>query len=646
MRPLVLLALLAVPASLASQGTGDEPGIYGYVLAPGDIPVSGGTVAYPSFAASASTSIDRFGRFRIPVDRIGAYRVTVSVPGFAPYQFRLTVPASRTVRLPVIHLEPATYFRVRFVSPTGEPITSPAIRRRSFDGSSVPIVDAPDASSIAFDADGATRIGPLPHGITTLALDTPIFAQTRVPNISVTGADALLDGGTIVVQPGSTLHVDLFDASGMPVPDQFVVLEDVLPLSPLRFPWPVQTNAQGRVTFERLAAGRYRVRTAALERCVTQPLSVARTVTVSGADTVNTRIVVAGKATFRISSPLGPAKGIVVSAAPDNPLPASSPMLLLGRGMPSPIALSLNTTNCRGTTDADGRVTLTSFPPGPADIAVHFSNSLYVRRLDVPIGGREVAVSIPDGFLPVRVINAVKHDPVPRAFVTWNIEGGGRAEATTTITGDALLEGVGTRPGILTVRAPGFQPAEERLAEPPGIVHDVALVPLPDTSLAVRVVTASGDALPNAVVEVAPASPLWAPQLAVTDAKGVVTFPDVPAGTLRVTAIAIGYVASTMRIPQDNRAGAELTLSPGYRVIVSVELPATSGPLRVRVLNGTGQTMDALLDATSDRGLAPPGRLSLGPLPPGDYVIELRGAREQRQERIRIVDGDVVATLR
>src|SRR5688572_24925396 len=208
MRRFFLLALLAVPGSLASQGAVDEPGIYGYVLAPDGIPVSGGTVVS---AASASTSIDRIGRFRIPVDRGGVYRVMVSVPGFAPYQFRVTVPASRTLRLPVIHLEPATHFRVRFVSPTGQPITAPAIRRRSFDGSGAPIFEAPGASSIELDGDGATRIGPLPHGITALALDMPIFAQTRVPNFSVTGADALLDGGTIVVQPGSTLHVDLLD---------------------------------------------------------------------------------------------------------------------------------------------------------------------------------------------------------------------------------------------------------------------------------------------------------------------------------------------------------------------------------------------------------------------------------------------------
>jgi carboxypeptidase family protein len=558
-RRFVLLALLAAPCSPASQSV-DEPGIYGYVLAPGDVPVSGGTITYLAFATAASTPIDANGRFRIPVDRPGVYRAAINVPGLAPFQFRVAVPASRTVRLPPIRLDAPTYFRVRFVSTAGEPIMAPAIRRRSFDGSGAPIPDAQsDASSVEVDDEGAARIGPLPHGITALALDMPIFAQTRLPNVSVTGGRTLLDGGTIAVQPGTTLNVDLLDAAGMPVPNHYVLLEDLLPMSPLQFPFPVQTNAEGRVTFERLAAGRYRVRTGAPERCATQPISLARTVTVSGTGTVNTRIFVTGKAAFRISLPGGPVKGMVVSAGPDNPPPPSR-LVLMGRGMPSQIALSLDMTRCRGTTDADGRVTLTSFPPGPSDIAVRFGSSMYVRRVDVPVGGGEIAVSVPDGVMPIRVLNAVTHEPVPRAFVTWTIEGGGRSEATATIIGEALLEGVGTRPGILTVTAPGFQSAEERLPEPPGILHEVALVPLPDASVSVRVVTASGAALSNAVVEVAPANPFWAPQFAVTDANGVAAFPDAPPGILRVTAYADGYAASTTRISQDDRAGVVLTL--------------------------------------------------------------------------------------
>ena len=645
MRRLVLLAFLLVPCTLVSQGAADEPGISGYVLAPGDVPVSGGTVMSASAGRSASTTIERSGRFRIPAERAGVFRVAISVQGFAPYRFRVTLPTSRTLRLPVIHLEPATYYRVRFVSPAGEPIAAPFIRQLSFDGSGAPLLEASDAPTIEPDADGATRIGPLSHGTTTQALDTPGYGQTRLPNVSVTGAAPLLDGGTIVIQPGSTLHVDVLDASGEPVPDHVVLLEDLLPLSPLRFPI-LTTNAEGRATFERLAAGRYRLRTATLERCATQYLSLARTITVPATGTANIRIVVAGTATFRISSPAGPAKGVVVTAQPDNP-PSASPTILAGRGMPSLIAASLTTSRCRGTTGADGRVALTSFPPGPSDIAVHFANSLYVRRLDVPMDGGEIAVSVPDGVLPVRVVNAVTREPVPRAFITWTIEGGGRSEATATILGEGLLEGVGTNAGILTVTAPGFQAVEEPLPEPPGVIHDVALAPLPDMRLRVRVVTATGEGVAGAVVEVAPQNPLWAPQLDVTDANGVVTFPDAPPGIVGVTAFANGYVASTVRIAQDSRtAGALLRLSPGYRALVNVQLPAASSRLIVRVLNDKGQTMDALLDGASDRGIEPPGRLSLGPLPPGDYVIELRGAGEQRQEKIRLEERDVDVTFR
>ena len=70
------------------------------------------------------------------------------------------------------------------------------------------------------------------------------------------------------------------------------------------------------------------------------------------------------------------------------------------------------------------------------------------------------------------------------APASTSIDRSGRSEATATIIGEALLEGVGTRPGILTVTAPGFQATEERLPEPPGISHDVALVPLPATGSA------------------------------------------------------------------------------------------------------------------------------------------------------------------
>jgi hypothetical protein len=160
------------------------------------------------------------------------------------------------------------------------------------------------------------------------------------------------------------------------------------------------------------------------------------------------------------------------------------------------------------------------------------------------------------------------------------------------------------------------------------------------------VITPSGEPLPNAVVELISANPTAVPHVAVTDAKGVVTFFGVPSGSHQLIASAGGFVTSTMRVEEDLASEVVFTLSRGYRVIASVELPATAGPQRVRVVNDVNASMDNLLDSESDRGLDPPGRLSVGPLAPGTYVIELHGAGGHRQERVRIVDRDVHATFR
>jgi hypothetical protein len=206
---------------------------------------------------------------------------------------------------------------------------------------------------------------------------------------------------------------------------------------------------------------------------------------------------------------------------------------------------------------------------------------------------------------------------------------------------------VGTAGGSLGASARGYQPIEEQLAEPPGFLHDIALVPLAaSANLRPRVITTSGEPLPNAVVELISANAAAVPQVAVTDAKGVVAFSDVPSGSLQLIASADGFATSTMRIGEDRTAEIVLTLPKGYRVIASVELPATEGPQMVRVGNDAGASMEEVLGSASDRGVEPPGRLSLGPLAPGAYVIELYGAGRRRQERIRIVSDDVYTTFR
>jgi hypothetical protein len=636
---LLLFVNALAPASAATgaqpQPVMEEPGISGYVLAADGAPVSSGTIVARAGFVWPTASIDSTGRFRLVPMRSGSYQLLISVPGLAPYRLSVTVPDSRSLRLPVIRLAAGAYFRVRLVSPAGEPIIAPQLRRRLFDVSGKAIFDGfGDRISDPPDSNGAITIGPLPRSIMTVAVDTPPFAQTRLPDVKFGDATKTVDGGTIVVQrPGALLHVDVLDGTGAPVADHEVHLDDVRPRSPLVFP-PVRTNHEGRATFDRLASGRYRVWTTAANRCGNVLLATSRVVAVSDSGTVATPLVIGGRAMFRITSPLGPAIGVVISASP-NVAP-----------LPFPFASRVSSFGCRGVTDAEGRVTLTNFPPGPAHVDVHMANSTYVRQIEVPSDEREVAIAIPEGLLSVHVVNALKNQTVAGATVTWT-GNGARVEATATATGDALLEGAGTAGGTLAVSARGYEPAEEQLSEPPALPHTIALRPLPPPpSLRPRVITPSGEPLPNAVIELIPADPAEVPRVAVTDAKGVVTFSDLPSGSLHLIASADGFVTSTMRIGENRTSEVVFTLSRGYRVIAGVELPATAGPQRVRVVNDASASMDSFLDSESDRRFEPPRRLSLGPLGAGAYVIELHGAGGRRTERIRIVDRDVYATFR
>lgn len=641
-----LLGAAVTPAAQPRRDA-DELGLRGYVLAPDGTPVSGGRVlAVRSAASRVTTTIDRAGHFRLFPDAAGPHQVVVAVPGFAPYRFNITVPTSRTVALPVIPLSPATHFRARFVTAAGEPLSSPTLRRRSVDSHGVQIPEPLDRETAEqSDADGGVTIGPLPWGVTMMAVDVPPFAQTRLRDLVVTGKDPLIDAGVITIQPGATLQADIVDDHGAPVAAHDVWIEDATPQSPLSFR-PVKTNPQGRATFDRLAPGRYRLWTRTKEFCGNQPLSLARVIPVASNGTLQVRIVVGGRATFRFVSPLGPMNGRFVRATPETntPAPWQRPLIdvsALVRRPPMPLPQS---SSCGGATDADGRVTLSSFPPGPAKVEVRLFNSTYVKRVIVPEGGREIEVEVPDGLVSVRVTDQRSSEPVARAQIVWT-GNGGRVEASATGNGDALLEAVGRTGGQLAITAPDYQPLEANFPEPPATVQEVALPRAAATRLQVKVVSALGAALANAVVERAATDAMDISDIAISDAQGVVTLLDVPGGRLRLTASADGFVPAMLRVSTDSREMVVLTLSRGYRVMASVESDAP-GPHVVRVFNEAGDSMDNVLDADSERSFEGSGPISIGPLASGTYVIELRDSRGVRQERVQIADRNVSLSFR
>lgn len=646
-----LFAQAGVPGSALDKSPSARPALSGYVLTPEWLPVSGGTVNVLSSLAQRVTTIESDGRFRIEALGPGTYDLRVSVPRLMTHRVRLTMPSSGHLMLPPIRLSPPSYVRLRVLSPAGEPITAPRVFSDSYDVEGTLIPERPgEWGPNPAHADGITTIGPLPRGIAVLGVDTPPFARTPLPDVRVTGESPLIDAGTVTLEPGATLQVTVVDGAGNPVPDHEVHLDDGVALSSVPWP-PVRTDANGRAVFERLHSGRYTLRARGLQPCGAVWPTAGSSVDVGGSGTVEKRLVIAGVLRLRLTSAGVPLAATRVSVAPDLPsrrqpswLRQPSRAFLFQsrfRGLPGEAP-------CAGVTDSAGRVTLPNVPPGRARATVSLRTSTWLRRLQVPADGRQVSVQIPAGILPLRIVAADARKPISGATITWT-SGGARVEAAASVTGDVLAEGVSADAGTLAVRAPTYRPLALRFAAPPDVLYEVALEPVGGPELRCRIVSEAGRPLPDTVVELVPHDRLEVGQLATTDPQGAVRFLDVSSGPARIVARADGYAATILESVTAHLKSADpvvVALFPGYRVEAVVESTAAGPAQAIRVLNETGEPLDHLLDAASERSIDRAGRFSVGPLPRGTYVVELRSATTRRRERVRMEDRDAAVTFR
>lgn len=543
----IIVLLLAA----AKPGAQSDVGIAGSVLTPEGAPVTTGSVALMDRPNSAlvSAAIDRDGRFHLVPEAAGRQPLFISVPGFAPYRVNVTVPLSKRMALPPITLLPATYVRARFVTAEGETIP-PSIRRRSVDAEGTTIHDPLSSGADQIASDGTITIGPMPLGRALLVFDRIPLAQTRLPNVQVSPANRLVDLGTIVIQPGGTLQVEIVNAAGLPVPRHDVWLEEVAQPTALFFS-PARTDGEGRAMFARLAPGRYRVWTRTASRCKSVQLTLSQLVPVAGRGESRVRVVAGGRATFKLTWPLGPLAGRMVSASPESP---SSPQPW------PPTIVPARAASCGDLTDKDGRVTLEGFPPGAAQVRVSLFNSIFSRMVTVPADGREIAIDIPDGLLPVRVINRATTQPIGSARLTWK-GAGGSVEAVTNANGDALLESLGSGGGTLAVAMRDYEEVEGSFDEAPTAQQEVALKPLPPPRVQVRVIDDANQPIGGALLHLLPQTPADAGEVALADGKGTATLVGMRPGMLRLAVRADGFVATTVQIAEEDRLTVVVRLS-------------------------------------------------------------------------------------
>jgi hypothetical protein len=547
------------------QQPAGETGITAVVTTMDGAAVSSGSALLEASGRRIVAPIDATGRFRVVPTAAGPHQLIVSAPGRAPFRVIIAVPPSRTVKLPPIRLSDASYFSVRFVSAAGEPIVPSRVRRNALDVHGTPIpepFDAPPRDAV--DSEGTVIVGPLPRGVITMAVDQPPFAITRLPDLVVTTDATMFEGRTQVIQPGAVLHVQVADRRGEPVRDHDVLLEDTVSYSPL----PVRrtrTDANGRAVFDRLAAGRYRIATRVVGSCDRQPLFSVRVVSASGRGVIQTTLMAGGRASLIVSTPFGPLGGALVTATPQPSTP-TPPAWLHQHGPSDPTVPRLGppfmtTVSCSGRTDPEGRLTLDNFPPGAAQVEVSLPNSRYIRQVGLANDAAAAAIRLPDGVLPIRVVDALTRKAVARAEITWT-SAGARVVATANASGEALLESVGAGEGTLSVIAPGYRAHDAKLREVLAEIQEVALVAAPASVVQARVVTPGGKPLADAVVDLSASDPLEISHVAVTDRTGTVTFDGVGVGARWLSVHAEGFPMTTVSVPEDARSGLVVTVPP------------------------------------------------------------------------------------
>jgi hypothetical protein len=571
--PLALLAAVAPtfakvpadkPVSRAAMQEAPATGITGQVLSPDGLPVTAGNVAIMTFTTNRATAaIDRSGQFRLLPETIGRQQLYISVPGYAPYHATIHVPPSRRMALPPITLLAPTYFHARFATAEGEPLGVAGLRRRSIDSDGNSISDPFDHVRTATESDGSMTVGPLPPGRTMLAFDRAPFAMTRLPDLRVNTGPATIERGTITIHQGGRVAVEILDGKALPVPRHEVWIEDAVQPSPLSFP-PVKTDEHGRAVFERLAPGRYRVWTQTVDKCQnTTFLTISRLVSAGPGESAPARIVIGGRATFRVMTTFGPLLGRSILALPDSPQSATPWQQRSGfTSMRRPPMLA--PPSCRGATDNEGRVTMTPFPPGATTVRISLYNSTFIRRVSVPENGSDVLITLPDGLTPVKVIDGTRRQPIGGASLTW-VGGGGRVEATATPNGDALLESVGVGGGTLTVSAREHETLEGAFDETPETPQEVALMASPSERVVVRVVNTDGQPIAGAVVELQSRAPGDPAEFAATDASGQAAFLDVAPGSLQFVAAAPRYAPAAIGVADAGRVSIAITLAPAPR---------------------------------------------------------------------------------
>ena len=627
--------------------------VSGRVLDPNGRPIDGATVAVVRdvpYAVRKGVS-SKEGRFNVETVPLGESHIEVLAPGWRDEWIPISLRAGSDVSLPPIYLSPEAEVRgVILNESTGEPVAGARVIVENPDTSTGALRDLLDGPrSLLTNGEGIFRLrGARPEPL-QLAVDAPGLARTRLEKVDVP-ADGLLDLGAILIGPGTTLVVEVTDLSDGPIPRQRLSI-DRGPAISAGSALEAETDGTGLARFDRLGAGRYRLRVGGSDRPGESGPRRLQWLDLDGS--VGDKEVKVSLATLslrlHVEQAFLPDTRLAVTVGPaamDLQPQEASPIRIV-RGDEVRLFNKPAGAVKAGLTDERGDVQVDDVDPGDLRVGVQLGLSKWSTLLSLNVMSTRQEIHVPRNVVPVTVMGAA--GPLAGAHVQVDYQNGIRLEGDTLEDGSTRLLGSQALGAVLIASAAGHRERRINLPSSESTPQTVTLDSNTDGgSIRVRVMTESGEALAGALVSaIHQDSPER--RSAISDDGGVALLSRLPSGSKRLIVRREPFAPlTTVSVASSDRETIDRTVVLERGQLVEIVAPTSSGklPFSILVRDSDGNLINSLLGDGSALSVEPEGSARIGPLSIGRYSIELRAGVISKKREFQVADKLVRLEIR
>ncbi|MCP3978090.1 MAG: hypothetical protein GY716_01995 [bacterium] len=587
---------------------------------------------------------DAQGKFRLgPLDPDKSYRIKGSAEGYAPGETSAgDLEPRKTVRGVELTLQRGRRVIGRVVDESGHPVPDAKLtlkRATPKRGGMMMMMGGDDGPSFSGESDGSGEfaIVGVPTGTFDLDGQRSGFARGEMAAIEVPEeADEVVDAGELVLKDGVAIQGRVTDSDGQPIEGTKVYIESKS--APMMFMGEGQGPEPDALTDP---AGWFEVRDLTEGKAYTFSLrrsgyveAKARGIEAPNADPVEVSM-----------DPASNISGLVLTAEDGTPIAGAEVVLSRRQTIEMGGNMMMTMMMEDTTTDSEGRFVFEDQAPGKISLRGVATGYQEAKRdnVEVPKGEDLEGVELPldaGAFVQGRVY-APDGRPMPGARVQLAGDGGGPFRMMgQEADGNGFYRLEGLEPGAQSVEAhhDDYPRAVKDIEVEPG-VNALDLHFEGGVEVSGRVVSTSGEGIPDASARLAPKGRFWGGPATTTDGQGNFKIPGVQNGDYDLLVQAEGYAGSEgteeIKVEGEPVLGLEIRLDAGGSIFGRVDglTPEELREVSVRVSPSFDFFEGIAVDAE--------GNYRVENLRPGTYSVTAQVQDTGRQARgeVKLEDG-------